>query len=87
MDDAHRLRHSLAITQNNVAIGRSSRIAQAFELETREYIWQLAIAVIAHASRVEHVIVCGKDDIADLHIDKLILLLEIDRTGRAELFR
>src|SRR5512133_736150 len=86
MDDANRFRRRLPIPQDDVAVCRSGRVRQPFKLQAGEYVGQASISVVTDLTRVEQVIACRKDDIADLKIDQLILLLEIDRAGWAEFF-
>ena len=85
MNNAHALRHCLAIAQNNFAAGWSGCVGETFKFQARENVRQTSVAIVAYFTRVEQVIPRSKDDVANIHVHELILLVEIDRAGGAEL--
>ncbi len=67
VDDAHRFRHRLPITQHDFAAGGAGRVAHALELQAGEDVGQPAVAVLRDAAGVKSVKAGGQNDIAYLH--------------------
>ena len=65
VDDGHRFRAGAAVAEDDLAVGRSGRVAQPLKLKAGKDIGQPAVAVVGDAAGVEEIKAGRKNDIAD----------------------
>src|SRR5450756_2524586 len=73
----------LAVLHHDAAAGRAGGVRKALELEAGDHVGQPAVAVPRLALAVEELEARRHDDGADVELDLLVLLLEVDRPGTA----
>ncbi len=81
VDDRHRFGLGHAIAQDHIAIGWPGGIAHALKFHAGEHIGQPPVAVLRDASRIKQIVACGQNDIADIDLNDLVLLLEVNGVG------
>ena len=74
------------ITEQHLSVGRSTGVDQPLEFHARQHVSKFTISIPGGSPGVEVAESGRQDDGADLDLDMLLLLGEVDRTARAKFF-